>query len=77
MSKFHVTVDSPYEGVNQPHFEGDITTPLTGQMADDLGRYPSAQQIATHFASEYCDSGSVIVVGNGERGRELRSNLPL
>lgn len=78
MSVFRVTVDSPYEGINTPHFEGKITTPVDGQMADEFGtRYPSAQQIADHFASEYCDSGSVIVEGSGQRGRVLRSSLSL
>lgn len=75
MSTFQITVDSAFAG-GRDHLDTTIRTPLDPQMAYELGTaYPSAQDLADWYAGEYCDSGTVRVVGAGQRGLVARRSV--
>lgn len=76
MAKYSIRIDSAYAGCD-PTFT-TVHTPLSPQLGYELGTaYPTAQQLANHFAAEFCDGGTVTVTGpNGDRGRVARTQVP-
>jgi len=77
---YRVTVGSAFAG-GRDHVDTTMRVPIAdGQLAHALGtERPTAQQIAEHYAAEFCDSGSVSVVNTRDhydRGLVGRRTVP-